>query len=162
VALKQSLREPGDWNFSMFPFGEVLAYDDNRVELTDEVDQWGVPIPRIVGSIRDNERRMRQAMMDDGAEMLEAAGAVNVSTWEGNYRLGEGIHEMGTARMAATPEEGCVDEWNRVHEVPNLYVTDGAFMTSAGCQNPSLTYMAFTARAVDHAVNAVNSGDLRV
>jgi choline dehydrogenase-like flavoprotein len=162
VALKQSLREPGDWNFSMFPFGEVLAYDDNRVELTDEVDQWGVPIPRIVGSIRDNERRMRQAMMDDGAEMLEAAGAVNVSTWEGNYRLGEGIHEMGTARMAATPEEGCVDEWNRVHEVPNLYVTDGAFMTSAGCQNPSLTYMAFTARAVDHAVNAVNNGDLRV
>ena len=77
-------------------------------------------------------------------------------------RLGEGIHEMGTARMSATPETGCVDVNNRVHEIPNLYVTDGAFMTSAGCQNPSLTYMAFTARAVDHAVQAVNSGDLRV
>ena len=162
VALKESLHEPGQWNFSMFPFGETLAYDDNRVELTDEVDQWGVPIPRIIGSIRENERRMREGMKNDGAEMLEAAGAVNVSTWEANYRLGEGIHEMGTARMSATPETGCVDVNNRVHEIPNLYVTDGAFMTSAGCQNPSLTYMAFTARAVDHAVQAVNSGDLRV
>ncbi len=162
VALKESLQEPGTWTFSMFPFGETLAYDDNRVELTDQVDQWGVPIPRIVGSIRENERRMREGMKNDGAEMLEAAGAVNVSTWEGAYRLGEGIHEMGTARMSATPKDGCVDAHNRVHEIPNLYVTDGAFMTSAGCQNPSLTYMAFTARAVDHAVTAVNNGDLRV
>ncbi|MEM1118394.1 MAG: GMC family oxidoreductase [Bacteroidota bacterium] len=160
--LKAMLREPGEWQFTMFPFGEVLAYDDNRVELTDEVDPWGIPVPRIVGSIRDNERRMREAMKSDGAEMLEAAGAVNVREWEAPYRLGEGIHEMGTARMSATPETGCVDAWNRVHEIPNLYVTDGAFMTSAGCQNPSLTYMAFTARAADHAVEAVNRGDLRV
>ena len=162
VAFKESLQEPGPWSFSMFPFGETLAYDDNRVELTDQTDAWGIPIPRIVGSIRDNERRMREGMKNDGAEMLEAAGAVNVSTWEAPYRLGEGIHEMGTARMSATPDDGCVDEWNRVHGIPNLYVTDGAFMTSAGCQNPSLTYMAFTARAADHAVNAVNRGDLRV
>ncbi len=162
VALKESLREPGQWSFSMYPFGETLAYDDNRVELTDELDQWGIPIPRIVGSIRDNEKRMRQAMQDDGAEMLEAAGARNVVTYDAPYRLGEGIHEMGTARMSATPETGCVDRFNRVHEIPNLYVTDGAFMTSAGCQNPSLTYMAFTARAADHAVAAVNRGDLRV
>ena len=162
VALKESLQKPGQWSFTMFPFGETLAYDDNRVELTDQVDQWGVPVPRIVGSIRDNEIRMRQAMKSDGAEMLEAAGAVNVEEWEAPYRLGEGIHEMGTARMSATPADGCVDEWNRVHEIPNLYVTDGAFMTSAGCQNPSLTYMAFTARACDHAVKAVNDGDLRV
>ena len=162
VALKESLREPGQWSFTMFPFGETLAYDDNRIELTDRTDEWGVPVPRIVGSIRDNEMRMREGMKSDGAEMLEAAGAVNVSTFDEPYRLGEGIHEMGTARMSATPETGCVDEFNRVHEVPNLYVTDGAFMTSAGCQNPSLTYMAFTARAVDHAVTAVNRGDLRV
>ena len=162
VALKESLREPGRWRFTMFPFGETLAYDDNRVEMTDELDAWGLPIPRIVGSIRDNERRMRRAMKADGAEMLEAAGAENVTEWEAPYRLGEGIHEMGTARMSATPAEGCVDAHNRVHEVPNLYVTDGAFMTSAGCQNPSLTYMAFTARAADHAVEAVRRGDLRV
>ena len=162
VALKEALREPGQWSFTMYPFGEVLAYDDNRIELTDETDAWGLPIPRIVGSIRDNERRMREGMKNDGAEMLEAAGAVNVGTFEDAYRLGEGIHEMGTARMSATPETGCVDAWNRVHEIPNLYVTDGSFMTSAGCQNPSLTYMAFTARAVDHAVEAVNRGDLRV
>ena len=162
VALKESLQEPGQWSFTMYPFGETLAYDDNRVELTDQVDQWGVPIPRIVGSIRDNEMRMREGMKSDGAEMLEAAGAVNVSTFDQPYRLGEGIHEMGTARMSATPETGCVDSWNRVHEIPNLYVTDGAFMTSAGCQNPSLSYMAFTARAVDHAVEAMRRGDLRV
>ena len=162
VALKESLRQPGQWSFTMFPFGEMLAYDDNRVELTDQTDPWGLPIPRIVGAIRENERRMRVAMKSDGAEMLEAAGAINVREWEDAYRLGEGIHEMGTARMSASPQTGCVDEWNRVHEIPNLYVTDGAFMTSAGCQNPSLTYMAFTARAADHAVKAVNSGDLRV
>ena len=162
VALKESLREPGQWSFTMFPFGETLAYDDNRIELTDRTDEWGVPIPRVVASIRDNEMRMREGMRNDGAEMLEAAGAQNVSTFDQPFRMGEGIHEMGTARMSATPETGCVDAFNRVHEVPNLYVTDGAFMTSAGCQNPSLTYMAFTARAVDHAVKAVNSGDLRV
>jgi choline dehydrogenase-like flavoprotein len=162
VALKESLRQPGQWSFTMYPFGEVLAYDDNRVELTDEVDAWGVPIPRIVGSIRENEMRMREGMKTDGAEMLEAAGAQNVGTFEQPYRLGEGIHEMGTARMSATPATGCVDAFNRVHEIPNLYVTDGAFMTSAGCQNPSLTYMAFTARAADHAVEAMKRGDLRV
>ncbi len=162
VGLKESLQEPGQWSFTMYPFGETLAYDDNRLELTDEVDQWGLRIPRIVGSIRDNERRMRTGMMNDGAEMLEAAGATNISTFDQNYRLGEGIHEMGTARMSETPETGCVDRHNRVHEIPNLYVTDGAFMTSAGCQNPSLTYMAMTARACDHAVTAVNRGDLRV
>ena len=161
VALKESLQEPGQWSFTMYPFGETLAYDDNRIELTDEVDQWGIPIPRVVGSIRDNEYRMREGMKTDGAEMLEAAGAVNVQTFDQPYRLGEGIHEMGTARMSATPETGCVDEHNRVHEVPNLYVTDGAFMTSAGCQNPSLTYMAMTARAANHAVEAMKRGDLR-
>ena len=162
VALKEALREPGPWQFTMFPFGETLAYDDNRVELSDKLDTWGLPIPRIVGSIRDNEWRMREGMKNDGAEMLEAAGAVNVSAWEAPYHLGEGIHEMGTARMSATAETGCVDQHNRVHGVPNLYVTDGAFMTSAGCQNPSLTYMAFTARAVDHAVAAIANGDLKV
>ena len=160
--LKERLRTPGPWSMNLTPFGEVLAYDDNRIELTDEVDQWGIPIPRIVGSIRDNERRMREGMMADAAEMLEAAGATNIHTYDNPYRLGEGIHEMGTARMSATPETGCVDAWNRVHEVPNLYVTDGAFMTSAACQNPSLTYMAFTARAADHAVEAMKRGDLRV
>ena len=162
AAFKASLREPGQWGFTMYPFGEMLAYDDNRIELTDELDQWGIPIPRIVASIRDNEYRMREGMKNDGAEMLEAAGATDIELFDQPYRVGEGIHEMGTARMSATPETGCVDEWNRVHEIPNLYVTDGAFMTSAGCQNPSLTYMAFTARAVDHAVKAVNAGELRV
>lgn len=161
VALKESLREPGQWSFLMLPFGETLAYDDNRIELTDETDQWGIPIPRVTGSIRDNEMRMREGMKTDGAEMLEAAGATNINVFDDAYRLGEGIHEMGTARMSATPEMGVVDQFNRVHEIPNLYVTDGSFMTSAGCQNPSLSYMAFTARAADHAVRALTDGDLR-
>ena len=161
VALKESLQQPGQWSFTMYPFGETLAYDDNRIELTDQLDEWGIPIPRITGRIRDNEYRMREGMKNDGAEMLEAAGATNVQTFDQPYRLGEGIHEMGTARMSATPQTGCVDEFNRVHEVPNLYVTDGACMTSAGCQNPSLTYMALTARAANHAVEAMKRGDLR-
>ena len=162
ASLKERLRTPGEWSVYLAAFGEILAYDDNRIELTDETDAWGLPVPRITGTIRDNEMAMREAMKADAAEMLEAAGAKNVNTFDSTYRLGEAIHEMGTARMSATPETGCVDAWNRVHEIPNLYVTDGSFMTSAGCQNPSLTYMAFTARAVDHAVNAVNRGDLRV
>ncbi len=161
-SLKNSLRTPGPWTVLMLPFGETLAYDDNRIELTGETDQWGLPVPRIVGSIRDNELRMREGMKSDGAEMLEAAGATNIDVFDNAYRLGEGIHEMGTARMSATPETGCLDKWNRVHEVPNLYVTDGACMTSSGCQNPSLTYMALTARAVDHAVEAMKRGDLKV
>ena len=160
--LKNSLRTPGPWGMGMTAFGEILADDNNRIELTDQTDQWGLPIPRIVASLGDNEVRMREGMVADAAEMLEAAGAKDINAYDGKYHFGEGIHEMGTARMSATPETGCVDEWNRVHEIPNLYVTDGSFMTSAGCQNPSLTYMAFTARAVDHAVEAVNRGDLRV
>ncbi|MEL6442687.1 MAG: GMC family oxidoreductase [Bacteroidota bacterium] len=162
VALKENLQKPGAWEFVMFPFGEMLAYDDNYMELTDEVDQWGIPIPRVVGGLKENELKMREAMIADGVEMLEAAGAENIRTFDQPYRLAEGIHEMGTARMSDSPETGCVDRWNRVHEIPNLYVTDGAFMTSAGCQNPSLTYMAFTARAVDHAVESMKRGELRV
>ncbi|MEM9998683.1 MAG: GMC family oxidoreductase [Bacteroidota bacterium] len=162
VALKDELRKPGPWQFVMYPFGEVLANDDNRVELTDEVDQWGLRIPRIVGHLSENELKMREAMVADGVAMLEAAGATEIGTFEDPYRLGEGIHEMGTARMSDNPQTGCVDAFNRVHEIPNLYVTDGAFMTSAGCQNPSLTYMAFTARAVDHAVESMKNGELRV
>ncbi len=162
VALKERLREPGQWKMVMSPFGEILANDDNRVELTDARDAWGLPVPRIVGGLGDNEFRMREGMKTDSAEMLEAAGAQNITVFDSPYRLGEGIHEMGTARMSRTPDEGVLNKWNQVHDVPNLFVTDGACMTSAGCQNPSLTYMALTARAVDHAVDSMKRGELRV
>ena len=162
AALKAALRTPGPWTVGLLPFGETLAYDDNRIELTAATDQWGLPVPRITGTIRDNELRMREGMKADAVAMLEAAGATDVSILDLPYRMGEGIHEMGSARMSASPETGCVDRFNRVHEIPNLYVTDGSFMTSSGCQNPSLTYMAFTARAADHAVTVLQRGDLRV
>ena len=90
VALKESLREPGRWSFLMLPFGETLAYDDNRIELTDDLDQWGIPIPRVTGEIGDNERRMREGMKSDGAEMLEAAGATDIHVFDDPYRLGGG------------------------------------------------------------------------
>ena len=162
VDLKAKLRRPGPWTTALQSFGEMLAYDSNRFELTDKLDQWGLPIPRITAALGDNERRMREAMTTDAVELLETSGAENVRVVGGDYRVGEGIHEMGTARMSATPETGCVDKHNRVHEIPNLYVTDGSFMTSGGCQNPSLTYMAFAARAANHAVEAMKRGELRV
>ena len=100
-------------------------------------------------------------MADSAAEMLEAAGCTGVNTWEDVYRVGEGIHEMGTARMGRDPRTSVLNEWNQLHDVPNVFVTDGSCMTSAACQNPSLTYMALTARAADYAVGAVTRGELK-
>jgi choline dehydrogenase-like flavoprotein len=96
--------------------------------------------------------KMRVDMMADAKEMLEAAGLQNVKTYNNPYALGGGIHEMGTARMGRDPKTSVLNQHNQVWDAPNVYVTDGAAMTSAGCQNPSLTYLALTARAVDHAV----------
>jgi choline dehydrogenase-like flavoprotein len=103
-------------------------------------------------AIGENEKRMRVAMQNDMAEILEAAGARDVNPWENEYYPGAGIHEMGTARMGRDPKTSVLNEWNQVWDCQNVYVTDGSGMTSGGCQNPSLTYMALTARAADHAV----------
>ena len=99
-------------------------------------------------------------MMADGQEMLEMAGLKDVKTFDTGYTLGMGIHEMGTARMGLDPKTSVLNKWNQMHDVKNVFVTDGAFMTSSACQNPSLTYMAFTARACDHAVNELKKGNL--
>ena len=109
---------------------------------------------------KENEYEMRKDMMSEAAEMLEAAGLKNVKTYNRNCNPGLGIHEMGTARMGRDPKTSVLNGNNQVHAVQNLYVTDGAAMTSAGCQNPSLTYMALTARAADHAVKALNNNEI--
>ena len=158
---KESLRTPGPWQMWMTAFGEILPSEDNYVELDDSVtDPWGMPALHINAAIGENERAMRRDMGEAAAEMLEAAGGKNVQMYESSYAMGEGIHEMGTARMGRDPQTSVLNKWNQAHDVPNLFVTDGACMTSAACQNPSLTYMALTARAVDYAVKEMKRGNL--
>ncbi|MEZ4702745.1 MAG: GMC family oxidoreductase [Rhodothermales bacterium] len=165
--LKEALREPGPWRVSMTAFGECLPRAENRVTLDPTVtDKYGIPALRISCGWGDNEKAMRGDMGASAAEMLEAAGFTNVAIYDNyvegttNAAPGLGIHEMGTARMGRDPKTSVLNGYNQAHDVPNLFVTDGACMTSSGCQNPSITYMALTARAVDHAVNEMKNGNL--
>lgn len=159
--LKNELKDPGPWNFGMTGFGEVLPYYDNHAKLHPEkTDEWGIPQLEIHATIGDNEEKMRKDMANTAAEMLEAAGGKDVKPYYGEYLMGEGIHEMGTARMGRDPKTSVLNGHNQAHDVPNLFVTDGACMTSAACQNPSITYMALTARAVDYAVDELNKGNI--
>lgn len=160
-AFKNKLRDPGQWNFGMTAFGEILPYYDNYAELSeDKTDDWGIPQLKINGTIKENEKNMRKDMANTAAEMIEAAGGKNVEPYSSEYLLGEGIHEMGTARMGRDPDTSVLNEHNQTHDVPNLFITDGACMTSAACQNPSITYMALTARAVDYAVEEMKKGNI--
>jgi choline dehydrogenase-like flavoprotein len=150
---KDALSEPGQWTMGMTAFGEMLPYHENQITLDkDKKDKWGMPVLAIDCEIKDNEKKMRVDMANDAKEMLEAAGVKNVSTYDNDYYPGMGIHEMGTARMGKDPKTSVLNEWNQVWDAQNVFVTDGACMTSASCVNPSLTYMALTARACDHAV----------
>ncbi len=161
VELKNRLRSPGRWRIQLWAFGEMLPRYENHMTLDEYVtDAWGLPVPRFHCALGENELAMRRDMTAAGAEMLEAAGCTEVETWEEEYRPGEGIHEMGTARMGRDPRTSVLNAWNQLHDVPNVFVTDGACMTSAACQNPSLTYMALTARACDYAVEATKRGEL--
>jgi choline dehydrogenase-like flavoprotein len=163
VELKSRLRSPGGWRFSMTAFGEILPRHDNFLRLDDyTTDAWGLPSLRIHCTLGENELAMRRDMADAGAEMLEAAGCTDVSASDNDYRPGEGIHEMGTARMGRDPRTSVLNGNNQLHDVPNVFVTDGGCMTSAACQNPSLTYMAITARAANFAVEARRRGELPV
>ncbi|MBC3539067.1 GMC oxidoreductase [Rufibacter sediminis] len=152
--LKDAMTEPGAWTMGLTGFGETLPYHENMVKLDkNKKDKWGLPVLDISCEIKENEHKMRQDMANDAKEMLEIAGLKNVETYDAGYAMGQGIHEMGTARMGRDPKSSVLNQYNQVWDAPNVYVTDGAAMTSAGCQNPSLTYMALTARAVDHAVS---------
>ncbi len=159
--LKELLQEPGGWSMGITGFGECLPYSDNRVFLSkDEKDPWGLPLMKVDAEWKQNEKVMREDMKVAAAEMLEAAGFKDVHTYDAPNNIGLGIHEMGTARMGRDPKTSVLNKWNQVHEAPNVFVTDGAFMTSSACQNPSLTYMAFTARAASHAVEELKKQNL--
>ena len=159
--LKEAASKPGQWTIGMGGFGEILPYHDNKVTINkDKKDKYGLPTLTFDAVLRDNELKMRKDMAADAAEMLEAGGFKNVRTYDREIGIGLGIHEMGTARMGKDPKTSVLNKWNQVHACKNVFVTDGSFMTSAGCQNPSLGYMAFTARAVDHAVNELKKNNI--
>jgi choline dehydrogenase-like flavoprotein len=160
--LKDALSVPKDhWGMGIMAFGEMLPYHENKISLNKNVkDKWGLPVLDMDVEIKDNEKKMRLDMMNDAAEMLEAAGVKNVNTYDYGYEVGMGIHEMGTARMGKDPKTSVLNGNNQVWDAPNVFVTDGACMTSASCVNPSLTYMAMTARAADFAYSEMKKGNL--
>lgn len=161
VDRKAALTQPGPWVVRIGGFGEILPYADNRVTLNHAVkDKYGLPTLTFNVTIRDNEKAMRKDMANAAAEMLEASGYKKIMAGDTGYSPGLGIHEMGTARMGRDPKTSVLNAHNQVHECKNVYVTDGAAMTSGACVNPSLTYMALTARACAHAVDAKNRGEL--
>jgi len=158
---KDGLTKPGPWTMNFHAFGEVLPYKDNRATLNHDIkDKHGMATLDINVTHRENERAMRKDAIAQAAEMLDAAGAKNIVTRDETDYPGFGIHEMGSARMGSDPKTSFVNKWNQAHDIKNLFITDGSFMTSASCVNPSLTYMAFTARAVDHAVKELNKQNL--
>ena len=159
--LKQALSEPGPWSIGMTGFGEILPYHDNRITLDHTTkDKWGLPVLAMDCEIKENEIKMRADMMNDAAEMLEAAGVKKVRKSDNSYNFGRGIHEMGTARMGRDPKTSVLNSHNQVWDAPNVFVTDGACMTSGACVNPSLTYMALTARAAAFAVDELKRRNL--
>ncbi|MEP7323329.1 MAG: GMC family oxidoreductase [Saprospiraceae bacterium] len=158
---KEKLFKPGNWRMSLMGFGEVLPDHNNKMYLSkDKTDKWGIPQIVFDASHGENEMKMRPQIKADAAEMLEVSGFKNVKTFDNIGGLGNGVHEMGTARMGNDPKKSVLNKWNQVHAVNNLYVTDGSFMVSSNCVNPSITYMAFTARAVDHAIHQMKNKNL--
>jgi choline dehydrogenase-like flavoprotein len=167
VELKRRLHDAGPWSVGMTAFGECLPRRENRAWLDAErADRWGIPLLRIDCSWGPNELAMREDMRTQAEQMLRAAGCTDVNSWDGNKpgelgaEPGLGIHEMGTARMGRDPKTSALNANNQLHDVPNVFVTDGSCMTSSACQNPSITYMALTARAADFAVREMQRRNL--
>jgi choline dehydrogenase-like flavoprotein len=158
---KDALSEPGEWGMGVGGFGETLPYHENRVYLDKtKKDKWGLPVLAVDATTKENERKMRIDMANDAQEMLEQAGVKNIKQYNLEPVLGRGIHEMGTARMGRDPKTSVLNEWNQVWDAKNVFVTDGSSMASSACQNPSLTYMALTARAADYAVSELKKGNI--
>ena len=154
--LKEAILKPGAWRMGLMGFGECLPYHENKMTLDyDNLDEWGLPTITFDAEFKENELEMRKDMVAQAMEMLQKAGFKDIRPWDDIGAPGLGIHEMGTARMGKDPKTSVLNKNNQIHAVPNVYVTDGAFMTSASCVNPSLTYMAFTARAADHAAKQI-------
>lgn len=150
--LKEDLMKPGHWRIGMGGFGECLPYHDNKMTLNyEKLDEWGLPTVDFDVTFRDNEIKMKEDITEQAVAMLKAAGFKDVEGHNPKSTPGIAIHEMGAARMGHDPKTSVLNKHNQIHAVPNVYVTDGACMTSSACQNPSLTYMAITARAANHA-----------
>lgn len=158
---KDGLMKPGPWQFFITGFSECLPYHENKVSLDKEsTDKWGQPTLAIDCEFKDNEKALNLQARLDAKEMLEQAGLTNIVDFDNEHEPGYGIHEMGTARMGKDPMTSVLNATNQVHAVKNVFVTDGACMTSSSCVNPSLTYMAITARAADHAISELNKRNL--
>jgi len=158
---KDALCEPGNWIMGITGYGEILPYHDNCITLSKTTtDRWGLPVLEMDCELKSNELDMRKDMMEEGKQMLMAAGLEQVNAFDLGYGFGAGIHEMGTARMGRDPKTSVLNGNNQVWDAPNVFVTDGACMTSSGCVNPSLTYMALTARACAYAVNELKKLNL--
>ncbi len=161
AAFKEELTEPGQWTMGISGFGELLPYHENKITLDkNRKDKWGLPVLAMDAEIKDNELKMRKDIVKEATAMLEAGGVKNVRSWDGGHNVGDGIHEMGTARMGRDPKTSVLNAHNQVWDARNVFVTDGAAMVSSACQNPSLTYMALTARAADYAVQELKKGNL--
>jgi choline dehydrogenase-like flavoprotein len=161
AAFKNEITRPGQWSLFMEGYGETLPYHDNRMWLSpDKRDSWGMPLIQLSMSYRDNERAMAKQMMDDAVEMMQAARLENVRGFNNPVTPGSVIHEMGTARMGRDPKTSVLNAHNQLHSVPNVFVTDGSCMVSSPTQNPSLTYMALTARAANYAVEQLKRGEI--
>jgi choline dehydrogenase-like flavoprotein len=159
--LKDALSEPGNWEMGITAFGEMLPDHNNKMTLSKtKKDKWGLAVLDFDVEIKENEKKMRIDMMNDAKEMLEASGLKDVNSYDAGYAVGQGIHEMGTARMGRDPKTSVLNGNNQVWDAMNVFVTDGACMTSASCVNPSLTYMALTARAADYAVKELKKGNI--
>ncbi|HJW31014.1 MAG TPA: GMC family oxidoreductase, partial [Saprospiraceae bacterium] len=158
---KERWSDPGQWTMGLLAFGECLPYHDNQVTLNhDLLDPYGMPTLTIDCEWKENELNMRKDMMNEAAAMLEVGGFKDIKTYDRGSNPGKGIHEMGTARMGRDPKTSVLNGWNQVHACKNVFVTDGSAMTSSACQNPSLTYMALTARAAHHAVDELKKQNI--
>ena len=158
---KKALTTPGPWTMWMGAWGECLPNDSNKVTLNNtKKDEWGLPLVDIDFAFGKNEKAMRQDALSSAAEMLEMAGFKNDQTFDYNFTGGSTIHEMGTARMGRDPKTSVLNQFNQMHDVKNVFITDGSCMSSGGCQNPSLTYMALTARACEYAVAELKKNNL--
>ncbi|MBX2822878.1 MAG: GMC family oxidoreductase [Rhodothermaceae bacterium] len=155
------IHDPGPWEFFITGFAECLPYHDNKVTLdTDNLDKWGQPTLAIDCDWKENELALNEQIQEDAVEMLEKVGLTDIVGFDNKHEPGFGIHEMGTARMGRDPRTSVLNGTNQIHAVPNVFVTDGACMTSNSCVNPSLTYMALTARAADHAISELKKQNL--
>lgn len=161
ASFKETLSQPGRWSVYMYMQGETIAKQSNHVRLSkEEKDQWGIPLLITSVDYDDNDDKMVKDFLEQGKAMMEAAGIKEVNTWDTKQPPGLDIHEMGGVRMGSNAKTSLLNDWNQLHHCKNVFITDGACMTSTGSQSPSILYMAFTARAVDHAVSELKRRNL--